>query len=104
MATTHPDFGRIAGAVAEIDDLAHDVLTDVETVDEHHGQELFADLVDYEALRDAAMNRAIAILSSISPVRFLSSPQAAVAAAWTDAFLAGVRFQRSGGHTVPEQF
>ncbi len=84
---THPDFWRISEVV-----LQHDG----ETVEGGQSMEdVVGDTVDLPSLSYVAMNRAG------TSCQVMGLPEAlvpALAAIWSDAFLAGARFQQRGGH------
>jgi hypothetical protein len=106
--TQHPDFDLMRRVLDEQDASLPEGWEDRAPVGQDDAiaqmQAAFGDLADPTSLYDTSMLAASGSLHSILPMLVLGliDPVKAFAALWASAFLAGVRFQQAGGHTVAE--
>jgi hypothetical protein len=89
----HPDADRLLDAIRSTDEAVP-----VQEPDSPDMGEALGKLCSHDALFATAMLRAVEVMASISPMEMLENPQEFLAAIWADGAVAGIEFQRTGGH------
>jgi hypothetical protein len=87
----HPDFVRLARIVSDLD-------TETAGPNARTIEATITEAIDEPSLQHHALERAKAV------IRLLDLPEdmlPVISAAWLNAFIVGVRFQKEGGHQEP---
>lgn len=97
LADLTPDARLLLEVIDVSDENARAVLFDGDASMES----LYRGAVD-GSLQTVATLRALNVMESVPPAKFLRNPVDHLAALWADGVLVGIEFARRGGHTEPE--